>query len=594
MIISLIIHSPCRMSRPPMAPRTDAPTPNTAASVDDREQPHSDEADDDEEEAEEATSSSSPQRANDDDEDDEDDDDDDATITTLLFSDRGTTLPYWTVETDESFNEVVRQRLQLPTWKPDDYQHPTVKQLQVIFDNYRLCIITNTLETYLLLLSWVSHIHDIDSDDDRLAQGAALQDFIRDVEHISDKGEGKKGSLSAVGHRIIVAAYIWKHNPVWHWWDQHRSRVSVKMIASCTVKAITDKFLLGRLMRILMMNEHKAKAEVSQLAKSIVDEDGIAAWDIKKKTLVFNVFHCDDWVEATAQQAKERQWVEAGTLRQHKRWTDICDKKEKTIRALTIVSIGPVAKKAGGVDYFEVQFSSQESLWLSHDNIRALKVKQWVAALDTEVETSDNEEEEENKDEAKEQPRPTPEQQQVVEMEAKLKEEHRLRVQEQQLRVKVEKELKLLRQEREKEHTEQRRWQRLQQREKAKETAQLLDKLGKLSLRMEGELREEVLEVIRALQGAALEKPAEEAKEAPQSPAASQEAEEAGEVKEAEEDEEVKEAEEAKQAPVEAAAAAREADDAAEDKAPAATSLRATGGKRKQVVAYGRASKKQR
>ena len=49
------------------------------------------------------------------------------------------------------------------------------------------------------------------------------------------------------------------------------------MIASCTVKAITGKFLLGRLLRILMVNEHKAKTVVSALAKDIVDEDGIAA-----------------------------------------------------------------------------------------------------------------------------------------------------------------------------------------------------------------------------------------------------------------------------------------------------------------------------
>jgi hypothetical protein len=103
-----------------------------AATPAEEKQPHSEESDDDEEpEAEEkAASSSPPQQAddNDDDGDDDDDDDDGTSFTTLLFSDRGTRLPHWTVETDESFNESLGNRALLPTWKPE-YQ-PTVKQLQ--------------------------------------------------------------------------------------------------------------------------------------------------------------------------------------------------------------------------------------------------------------------------------------------------------------------------------------------------------------------------------------------------------------------------------------------------------------------------------
>ena len=432
----------------------------------------------------------------------------------------------------------------------------------------------------------MSHIHDIDDDDERVAQGAALQDFIRDVEHISDKGEGKKGSLSAVGNRIIVAAYIWLHNRVWEWWDQHRSRVSVKMIASCTVKAVTDQFLLGRLIRILMMNEHKTKAEVSQLAKDIVDEDGIAAWDIKKGTLIFHVFHSDDWVEATVKQAKERQWVKATTLRQHQRWIDICDKKEKAIRALTIISIGAEAKKAGAqgaVDTFEIEFSNKESLWLSHDNLRALNVKQWTRVLDA----GDAVEVEEKKEGAKEHTKMTLEQRKVIAMEEKLKEEHRLRVHEHKLRIEAEEKLHLLLREREKEYAEQQRRQRLQQREKARETAQLLDKLGELSARMDNELRQEVFQLVRALQGKALEEPAEEAKEAPQLPAAAEQTEEA---KQAPSDEgaAVQEA----QATVDAAEDDAEGD-AAEDDAPAAAPPLA-GVKRKQAIGKAKASKKRR
>ena len=537
---------------PAMAPRSDSAAPAAAASVDDGGLAQSEESDDDEEaeSEEQAAPSSPPQQASNDEEDY-------SSFTTLLFSDRGTTLPVWMLETDDEFNQLVRQRKQLPTLKPGD--PPTVKQLQVIFDGYRKCIVTNTLETYLIFLSWASHIATIHDDDDRLAHGAALQDFIRDVEHISDQ----KGSLSAVGHRILVAAYIWLHSHVWDWWDQHRSRVSIKMIASCTVKAITDEFLLGRLLRILMLNEHKAKAEVSALAKDIVDEDGIAAWDIKAKALTFHVFHCDDWEAATVKQAQERQWVKAATLRQHKRWTDMCDRKEKAIRALTIVSIGTAAKKAGSVDTFEVQFSSKESLWLSHDNIRALNIKQWARVLDAEDEAPL----EEKKEEAKEQPQPTPEQQKVLEMEVQLKEEHRLRVQEHQLRIEAEKKLQLLLQEREKERAEQQRRQRLQQRERARETAQLLEKLGELSARMDNELRQEVLQLVHALQGKQSEEPTEEAKEAPQAPAA---------------------AEEVKEAPREAA------EDDAEDDAAAVIRHPAIGSKRKEARGEASAGKKLR
>ena len=57
--------------------------------------------------------------------------------------------------------------------------------------------------------------------------------------------------------------------------------------------ALTDEFLLGRLLRIIMMNERNAKAEVSQLAKNILAEDGIAAWDTNQKALTYHVFHCD-------------------------------------------------------------------------------------------------------------------------------------------------------------------------------------------------------------------------------------------------------------------------------------------------------------
>jgi hypothetical protein len=580
-----------------------------AATPAEEKQPHSEESDDDEEpEAEEkAASSSPPQQAddNDDDGDDDDDDDDGTSFTTLLFSDRGTRLPHWTVETDESFNESLGNRALLPTWKPE-YQ-PTVKQLQEVFDNYRTCIITNTLETYLLFLSWVSHIQDIDDDDEKLVHGAALQDFIRDVEHISDK----KGSLSAVGNRILVAAYIWMHNPVWEWWDERRSRVSVKMIASCTVKAITDEFLLGRLMRILVLNEHTAKAEISQLAKDIVEEDGIEAWDIKAKTLIFHVFDCDNWVEATVKQAKERQWIKATTLREHKRWTDICDKKEKAIRALTIVSIGTVAKKAGRVDTFEVVFSNKESLWLSHDNIKALDVKQWARVLDKDKAAPV----EEKKDEAKEQSQLTLEQQKVVDMEAKLEEEHQLRVQEHQLRIEAEKKLQLLLQERAKERAEQLRRQRLQQRDRARETAQLLEKLRGLSARMPKELRQEVLQLVRTLQGKQPEKPADEAKEAPQLLAAAEEVKEAppepaeddAEHEAAADDAAEHEAAADDAAEHEAAAddaaeddaaddAAEDdaADDAAEDDVAAATPPPAIGSKRKDIRGTANAGKKQR
>ena len=554
-----------------MASRDVSPVALTAASADEK-QPNSDESDDVEPDEEgEATQQEEEQ---------EEEDNDDGTFTTLLFSDRGTTLPHWTVEADEEFNKLLRERSQLSTLHTEG--DLTVKQLQVIFDNYRKCIITNTLETYLIFLSWVSHIHDIDNNDERVEQSAALQEFIRDVEHISDKGEGKKGSLSAVGNRIIVAAYIWLHNRVWEWWDHHRSRVSVKMIASCTVKAVTDQFLLGRLIRILMMNEHKTKAEVSQLAKDIVDEDGIAAWDIKKGTLIFHVFHSDDWVEATVKQAKERQWVKAATLREHKRWIDICDKKEKAIRALTIVSIGAEAKKVGGVDAFEVQFSNKESLWLSQDNLRALNVKQWTRVLDA----GDAVEVEEKKEGAKEHTKMTLEQRKVIAMEEKLKEEHRLRVHEHKLRIEAEEKLHLLLREREKEHAEQQRRQRLQHREKARETAQLLDKLGELSARMDNELRQEVLQLVRALQGKALEEPAEEAKEAPRLPAAAEQTEEA------------------KQAPSDEGAAVQETQanadaaeddaegDAAEDAPAAAPPL--AGVKRKQAIGKAKASKKQR
>jgi hypothetical protein len=202
-------------------------------------------------------------------------------------------------------------------------------------------------------------------------------------------------------------------------------------------------------------------------------------------------------VEATVKQVKERQWVKAATLRQHKRWTDICDKKEKAIRALTIVSIGAVAKKAGGVDTFEVQFCNKESLWLSHDNIRVLNVKQWARVLDTDVAAPVGE----KRDEGKEQLQLSLEQLKVVDMEEKLEKEHRLRLQERQLRIEAENKLQLMIQERGKEHAERERRQRLQQREKARETAQLLDKLGELSARMPNELRHEVLQLVASAAG---------------------------------------------------------------------------------------------
>jgi hypothetical protein len=453
----------------------------------------------------------------------------------------------------------------------------------VVFDKYRARITTNTLETYLIFLSWVSHIQDIDDDDEKLAQGAALQDFMRDVEHISDKGESKKGSLSVVGNRILVAAYIWLHNDVWEWWDDRRSRVSIKMIASCTVRAITDEFLLGRLFRTLTMNEHKSKAEISDLAKAIVEEDGIAAWDIKKQALTFHVFHCDNWAEATVKQVKERQWIKARTLREHKRWTDICDKRERAIRALTIVSIGAVAKKAGRVDTFEVVFSNKESLWLSHDNIKALDVKQWAGVLDKDVAAPV----EEKKDDAKEQPQ-TLEQRKVVEMEEKLEEEHRLRVQEHQLRIEAENKLQLLLQERAKERAEQQRRQRLQQRDRARETAQLLEKLRGLSARMPNELRHEVLQLVHALQGKQSEEPAEEAKEAPQPQAAAEEVKEAPPAA-AEDD-----AAEDDAAEDDAAEDNAAEDDAAEDDVAAATPPPAIASKRKEVRDTANAGKKQR
>jgi hypothetical protein len=65
-----------------------------AATAAEEKQPHVEESKDDEEAESEkrAASSSQPQQA-------DDDDDDGTSFTTLLFSDRGTRLPYWTVET---------------------------------------------------------------------------------------------------------------------------------------------------------------------------------------------------------------------------------------------------------------------------------------------------------------------------------------------------------------------------------------------------------------------------------------------------------------------------------------------------------------
>jgi hypothetical protein len=90
---------------PAMTPRSDSAAP-AAASVDDGGPAQSEESDDDEEaeSEEQAAPSSPPQQAS----------NDEDSFTTLLFSDRGTTLPVWTLETDDEFNQLVRQRKQLP------------------------------------------------------------------------------------------------------------------------------------------------------------------------------------------------------------------------------------------------------------------------------------------------------------------------------------------------------------------------------------------------------------------------------------------------------------------------------------------------
>jgi hypothetical protein len=247
------------------------------------------------------------------------------------------------------------------------------------------------------------------------------------------------------------------------------------------------------------------------------------------------------------------------------------------------VSIGAVAKKAGRVDTFEVVFSNKESLWLSHDNIKALDVKQWAGVLDKDVAAPV----EEKKDDAKEQPQ-TLEQRKVVEMEEKLEEEHRLRVQEHQLRIEAENKLQLLLQERAKERAEQQRRQRLQQRDRARETAQLLEKLRGLSARMPNELRHEVLQLVHALQGKQSGEPAEEAKEAPQPQAAAEEVKEAPPAA-AEDD-----AAEDDAAEDDAAEDNAAEDDAAEDDVAAATPPPAIASKRKEVRDTANAGKKQR
>ena len=103
-----------------MASRDVSPVALTAASADEK-QPNSDESDDVEPDEEgEATQQEEEQ---------EEEDNDDGTFTTLLFSDRGTTLPHWTVEVDEEFNKVLRERSQLSTLHTEG--DLTVKQLQV-------------------------------------------------------------------------------------------------------------------------------------------------------------------------------------------------------------------------------------------------------------------------------------------------------------------------------------------------------------------------------------------------------------------------------------------------------------------------------
>ena len=552
---------------------------------------------------------------------------DDRTFTTYIFSDKGTTLPHYLHEEDVEEEDTVevnqldkflrKEADELPSLtNAQRRQKLSIAQLQTIFDGYRARIITNTLETYLLFLSWASHISDIEDEAERVKQEEALQDFIRDVEHVTDKAS--KGSLSAVGQRVIVAAFIWLNANVFNWWNEHRGRVSVKMIASCTVKAINDPFLLGRLFRLLMQNKHQTKAEVNQLAKEVVDEDVIAAWDISGGELEYHVFHSDDWVEgddndqqlaARLKHGTRRRWVKAATLRQHVHWAEACDTMEKVIRALTIISIGTIAKKTGGVDKFEVKFSNKEVLWLSHDDIRRVNVKQWTQALDEEDAPQVEEKDEEKKDA----PQPIPERQKVIEMEEKLKEEQRLRMQEHELRVQAEKRLQLLLEERDKKRAEQLRLQRLQQRDKTKETAQLLKRLSELSARMDNGLRQEVLQLVRALQGKRALQPAEESKEAPQLPEAAEEAKEQPAASPsspdhaAEDDAAESDAEEAKEQPAASTSSpdnaaeddaeddAAEEDAAAEDDAaePSAPPL-ATGGKRKPATGKAKAGKKQR
>jgi hypothetical protein len=112
-----------------------SPAPLAATAAEEK-QPHDEESEDDEEaESEErAASSSPPQQADDDDNDDEES----ASFTTLLFSDRGTRLPYWTVETDVSFNESLRERALLPTWKPEC--QPTVCSANLLRSSNHPCI----------------------------------------------------------------------------------------------------------------------------------------------------------------------------------------------------------------------------------------------------------------------------------------------------------------------------------------------------------------------------------------------------------------------------------------------------------------------
>ena len=219
---------------------------------------------------------------------------------------------------------------------------------------------------HLTYLNWLTHIHDIADDAEKVEWTQDFRQHVQDHEGVNDK------TIHFVGRRMKLAWFMFYH--------RIDNDLSLKSLATISVDVILDDFLLGRFFRILQGEKKYTREELPALSSSIVKEDGIPAngWRYQEGALQYDVFHSKDWLQLDMRRVLEPQWWPAVELAEDDHWTNLCEEQEATIRALTISSIGTEEKKVGGESKFEVVFSNKERVWMSDDDIEAADVEQWA------------------------------------------------------------------------------------------------------------------------------------------------------------------------------------------------------------------------